>query len=131
MSQRPKTVLTRTCLTASSSARLTVCGPCLIASSTFITFVLVGRFGDPSDRFPPGTCTLPGPSSALSSAGPRPAAREQRHHRTGFDAIRVAGNRRRRLPRDDVVRRVEGRVDPAPPRTPALQGRQLEAERLP
>src|SRR4051794_31427464 len=46
MSQSPKTVLVRICLTDSSSARLTTCGLFLTAFSWLIALVLAERIGN-------------------------------------------------------------------------------------
>src|SRR6516165_10379310 len=57
--------------------------------------------------------------------------RVQHHDRTSLGPIRMGCNRWSALPGDDVVRRVEGRVDPSTPRAPSADARQLELERLP
>ena len=60
-------------------------------------------------------------------------SRKEHDHRARLGPIGIAGNRRRCLPRDDVVRGVEGCVDPAAPWVFAclIHPRQLEIERLP
>jgi len=74
-----------------------------------------------------------------SEGGGRPGAcpgsnaREQHRHRTRLGPIGMAGNRRCCLPGYDVVRGVEGSVDPSTPRisNPVVYRWQLEIERLP
>src|SRR5262245_14124948 len=59
--------------------------------------------------------------------------REQHHHRARFGPIAMVGNRWCAVPVDDVVWRVEERVDPAPPgMSTTIRGRrELELEWLP
>src|SRR4051812_7393110 len=59
------------------------------------------------------------------------AIREQHYYRTGIGAIGAAGNFRRRLPRYNIVWRIQGGVDPPLPRSAALRVRQFKDERLP
>src|SRR5438067_10762730 len=60
-------------------------------------------------------------------------SRKQHDHRACLGPVGTAGNRSRCLPRDDIVRRVEGCVDPAAPWRFAwlIDPRQFEIERLP
>src|SRR5262249_20853084 len=69
----------------------------------------------------------------LGSLKDRPGSStpEYHHHRAGPHPISVAWDRRRRLPGDDVVRRIERRIDPSSPQVPVGLLRQLEVERLP
>ena len=60
-------------------------------------------------------------------------SRKEHDHRARLGPIGIAGNRRRCLPWEDIVRGVKGCVDPAAPWVFAclIHSRQLEIERLP
>ena len=59
--------------------------------------------------------------------------REQHDHRTRPGPVNTARNRGSGLPLDDVVRCIEGGVDPSPPRIPGITAKhwQLEIEGFP
>src|SRR5438132_13713529 len=75
---------------------------------------------------------LPGPRSCSPPSALLIEPAEKDHHGSRPRPITIAWQRGRLLPGDDVVRRIEKRVDPSPPRTSGDDGRwELEGERLP